>query len=146
MATEQLKLEHQMCFTLYTASRMVVQAYGPLLKDHNLTYTQYLVLLVLWEEEEEVTVSTITEKLLLETSTVTPTLKRLEKDGWVNRERSKKDERKVIITLTEKGKLLEKSACKFPDLLWGSVSIDPMQAIELKKVLDRFIHDQKVIV
>ncbi len=143
MATEQLKLENQLCFSLYTASRLVVQAYGPLLKEHQLTYTQYLILLILWEAEEEVTVSSITEKLFLETSTVTPTLKRLEKDGWVLRKRSEKDERKVIVTLTDKAQGLEKTACKFPDLLWGNVSIAPKQALELKQVLDQFIQDHK---
>ena len=98
---EQLKLENQLCFPLYTASRLVIRSYTPLLNQLGITYPQYLVLLILWETDE-VTVGDITRKLLLDTSTITPLLKRLEKMGLISRIRSTADERKVTIALTQR--------------------------------------------
>ena len=93
----QLKLENQICFPLYSVSRLLIQQYKPLLDELDITYPQYLVLLVLWEKNE-IPVKDISEKLLLETNTLTPLLKRMETKGFIKRNRSTTDERMVIIS------------------------------------------------
>ena len=100
---EELKLDNQVCFRLYTAARLVMQAYTPLLTQLGITYPQYLVLMVLWEKDNQ-PVNDIAHRLLLETNTVTPLLQRMEKQGFVTRERGKQDKRQHIVSLTEKGK------------------------------------------
>lgn len=135
---EQLKLENQLCFPLYTASRLVIRSYTPLLNQLGITYPQYLVLLILWETDE-VTVGDITRKLLLDTSTITPLLKRLEKMGLISRIRSMADERKVTIALTESGKELKMQACTIPEQLMGSISFSIDEAIQLQQLLQKFI-------
>ena len=107
---EQLKLKNQLCFPLYAASRRIVNAYTPLLKPVGLTYTQYIVFMVLWEKEE-VTVGELGATLSLDAGTLTPLLKKLEKDGFITRTRSKDDERITLIKLTKKGDDL-KEDCK----------------------------------
>ena len=107
---EQLKLKNQLCFPLYAASRRIVNAYTPLLKPLGLTYTQYIVFMVLWENEE-VTVGELGATLSLDAGTLTPLLKKLEKDGYITRSRSKEDERITLIKLTKKGDDL-KEDCK----------------------------------
>ncbi|WP_304038917.1 MarR family winged helix-turn-helix transcriptional regulator, partial [Mesonia mobilis] len=94
---ENLKLDNQLCFPLYTASRLVIQRYQPMLKDLDLTYPQYLVLMVLWEKDE-VNLSAIAEKLQLQSNTLTPLLKRLQQRGFLDRKRSESDERNIVIT------------------------------------------------
>lgn len=113
---EQLKLSNQICFPLYAASRFVTQQYRPLLDKLGVTYPQYLVLLVLWEEDD-IPIKEITERLFLETNTLTPLLKRMEANKLLHRTRSKKDERVVTISLTEKGKLLQEKAVNIPNEL-----------------------------
>ena len=107
---EQLKLKNQLCFPLYAASRRIVNAYTPLLKPVGLTYTQYIVFMVLWEKEE-VTVGELGATLSLDAGTLTPLLKKLEKDGFITRTHSKDDERITLIKLTKKGDDL-KEDCK----------------------------------
>ena len=99
---EQLLLKNQLCFPLYACSRKIVNAYQPHLKPLGLTYTQYIVFMALWEHRE-MTVGQLGETLMLDAGTLTPLLKKLEKDGYVTRERSKEDERVTLIKLTEKG-------------------------------------------
>ena len=106
---EQLKLENQLCFRLYTASRLLTQAYYPLLSEIGLTYPQYLVMMVLWEQDAQ-PVNDIAHRLLLETNTVTPLLQRMEKLGLVSRCKGKEDKRQQIVSLTEKGKAIEEQA------------------------------------
>lgn len=113
---ELLKLDNQLCFVLYAASRAVTQMYRPLLEGLGLTYPQYLVMLVLWEKDG-LTVKELGEKLQLDSGTLTPLLKKLEVKGLVNRQRDKKDERRVLITLLDKGKDLKKHAVKVPEEL-----------------------------
>ena len=98
MIKEEFKLDNQLCFRLYTASRLVSQAYHPLLSEYGLTYPQYLVLLVLWEKNAQ-PVNDIAKRLFLETNTVTPLLQRMEKEGILTRSRGKKDARQMIVTL-----------------------------------------------
>ncbi|STZ25421.1 MarR family transcriptional regulator [Mycolicibacterium aichiense] len=113
------RLDEQLCFALYSASRAVTAAYRPMLDELDLTYPQYLVLLVLWEEEP-CTVSHLGDRLHLDSGTLSPLLKRLESGGFVRRQRSTTDERRVEITLTAKGRALEERAACIPDRLLGS--------------------------
>jgi len=103
---EQFKLDNQLCFRLYTASRLLTQAYHPLLSEHGLTYPQYLVLMVLWEKDAQ-PVNDIAKRLMLETNTVTPLLKRMEQQGILIRSKGLTDARQVIVTLTDKGQNLQ---------------------------------------
>ncbi len=107
---EQLKLENQLCFPLYACARKIVNAYNPYLKPLGLTYTQYVVFMVLWDKES-VTVGQLGEILRLDAGTLTPLLKRLEKEGYVTRRRSDEDERITLVSITDKGDAL-KEACK----------------------------------
>lgn len=105
----ELQLDNQICFRLYTATRLVVQAYTPILSELGITYPQYLVLMVLWEKNNQ-PVNDIAHRLLLETNTVTPLLQRMEKLGIVNRKKGETDKRQQIVSLTEKGKNMEEKA------------------------------------
>ena len=105
----ELQLDNQICFRLYTATRLVVQAYTPMLSELGITYPQYLVLMVLWEKNNQ-PVNDIAHRLLLETNTVTPLLQRMEKLGIVNRKKGETDKRQQIVSLTEKGKNMEEKA------------------------------------
>lgn len=112
-SNDPLRLDVQLCFALYNASRAVIRAYGPLLEPLGLTYPQYLVLLSLWEEDG-VPVKRLGECLALDSATLTPLLKRLEQRGVVERRRDEEDERVVRIHLTESGKALRSKARRFP--------------------------------
>jgi len=105
----ELQLDNQICFRLYSAARLITQAYTPLLNELGITYPQYLVLMVLWEQDAQ-PVNDIAHRLMLETNTVTPLLQRMEKQGIVVRQRGKEDKRQQIVSLTEKGKAMEEQA------------------------------------
>lgn len=105
----ELRLDNQICFRLYTAARLITQAYTPMLSELGITYPQYLVLMVLWEKDA-VPVNDIARRLLLETNTVTPLLQRMERQGLVIRERGEQDRRQQFVSLTEKGKAMEEQA------------------------------------
>ena len=124
MEYNQLKLENQLCFPFYAVSRLIIRAYQDDLDKLGITYPQYLVLLVLWENDN-VSVNEITEKLILNTNTVTPLLKRMEGTGLLTRKQSKTDQRKVIISLTEEGKMLKEKACEIPLRLMQKLKIEP---------------------
>ena len=109
MAHAELQLDNQICFRLYTAARLVTQAYTPMLTELGITYPQYLVLMVLWENDNQ-PVNDIAHRLVLETNTVTPLLQRMEKLGLVNRKKGKQDKRQQIVSLTKKGRALEEEA------------------------------------
>jgi DNA-binding MarR family transcriptional regulator len=121
MHADMLKLENQICFPLYAASRLVTKLYQPILSKWDITYPQYLVFLLLWEKDKR-SVSDICNCLFLESSTLTPLLKRLESKEYILRSRSIEDERSVIIQLTKKGKALRKEAKKIPQEILQSVS------------------------
>lgn len=116
MAYEQLKLENQLCFPVYAASRLITREYQPFLDQLGITYPQYLVLMILWENDN-MPVNEIARKLILNTNTVTPLLKRMEQLAIINRVRSKEDERKVIVQLTDKGRELQEQASLIPGKL-----------------------------
>lgn len=105
----ELRLDNQICFRLYTAARLITQAYTPMLSELGITYPQYLVLMVLWEKDA-MPVNDIARRLLLETNTVTPLLQRMERQGLVIRERGEQDRRQQFVSLTEKGKAMEEQA------------------------------------
>ena len=109
MAHAELQLDNQICFRLYTAARLVTQAYTPMLTELGITYPQYLVLMVLWEKDNQ-PVNDIAHRLLLETNTVTPLLQRMEKLGLVSRKKGEQDKRQQIVSLTQKGRELEEEA------------------------------------
>ncbi len=106
---QELQLDNQICFRLYTAARLITQAYTPMLNELGITYPQYLVLMVLWEQDGQ-PVNDIAHRLVLETNTVTPLLQRMEKQGIVERHRGETDKRQQIVSLTEKGKAMEEHA------------------------------------
>ncbi|WP_299458207.1 MarR family winged helix-turn-helix transcriptional regulator [uncultured Microscilla sp.] len=128
---ELLKLENQICFPMYVASRMITRAYQPMLDAMGITYPQYLVLMALWEKDEQ-TVNEIGQQLYLNTNTITPLLKRMEKTGIVARTRSKKDERKVMITLTEAGQALKEQAYCIPEQILNKTGL-PIEGISQLK-------------
>jgi DNA-binding MarR family transcriptional regulator len=126
-----LSVDRQLCFALYSASRAMTAAYRPILGEMNLTYPQYLVMLVLWEEER-VTVSRLGERLQLDSGTLSPLLKRLEVNGFVRRARSADDERLVDVTLTPAGRRLERKAQCIPERLFSSTGITEREAADLR--------------
>ena len=136
MAYEQLKLENQLCFPVYAASRLIIREYQPHLDKLGITYSQYLVLMVLWEKDG-IAVSEITERLILNTNTVTPILKRMEAQGLITRQRSASDERKVIITLTPKGRQLQAEAASIPEQLMSGLVSEDSKVADLQKLKDQ---------
>lgn len=141
MDDKLLKLDNQICFPIYSASRLITKAYKPFLAKMGLTYPQYLVLMVLWEEDE-LTVNKITERLLLNTNTLSPLLKRMEKMELLNRRRSSEDERSVMIELTEKGKQLKSEARPIPQKLLNELlteNIELADVLQLKDMLNEWI-------
>ena len=141
MIKEQFCLDNQLCFRLYTASRLLTQAYNPLLAEHGLTYPQYLVLMVLWEKDSQ-PVNDIAKRLFLETNTVTPLLQRMEKEGVLTRRKGEKDARQMIVSLTGKGRDLQEKLADVPFAIGNAVACDsvtPETAPELFRMLDGII-------
>ncbi len=141
MIQEEFKLDNQLCFRLYTASRLLSQAYHPLLSEHGLTYPQYLVLLALWEKDAQ-PVNDIAKRLFLETNTVTPLLQRMEKEGILSRRKGEKDARQMIVSLTGKGQELQKKLADVPFTVGSAVicdSVTPETTPELFRMLDDII-------
>ena len=142
---EQLKLDNQLCFRLYTAARMVTSAYTPLFKDLGITYPQYLVLMVLWEKDAQ-PVNDIARRLMLETNTVTPLLKRMEAEGILTRTQGKKDARQMIVKLTRKGRDLQDKLMRVPETVGSAVlceSVTPDTVPGLFAMLDDIINQLK---
>ena len=143
---KELQLDNQICFRLYTATRLITQAYTPILTKLGITYPQYLVLMVLWEKDNQ-PVNDIAHRLLLETNTVTPLLQRMEKQGIVCRKKGEKDKRQQIVSLTAKGKELEKKAyAKIPSSMGDQLSACPLKLEDYKRLaqeLDSIIETLK---
>ena len=133
-----LKLENQLCFSLYAASREIIRSYKPVLDQYNLTYTQYITLLVIWQDEE-MSVKEIGKKLHLDSGTLTPLLKKLEKMELVSRIRDSKDERVVNIILTEKGRLLKEEMIEVPVEVFRNIGITQEEYHTLKNALDNLL-------
>jgi len=139
---DALRLENQLCFPLYAAARKVVALYTPYLKPLGLTYTQYIMMVALWEKDD-VPVGELGERLYLDTGTLTPVLKRLETDGYVVRERCRADERVVSIKLTEKGRALRESVKEMPQKLGSCLALSPQDAKTLYHLLYQVLDKTK---
>ncbi|CCU83700.1 MULTISPECIES: MarR family transcriptional regulator [Mesotoga] len=135
---ELLKLDNQLCFALYSSSRGVTRLYRPLLSEFGITYPQYLAMLVLWEKEP-LTVKELGERLFLDSGTLTPLLKRMEKQGLLKRERSQGDERQVLINLTEEGRKLKDKALAIPLKVADQVNISQSEFISLLTSLKKLM-------
>lgn len=133
---EALRLDRQLCFALYSTSHALMHAYRPLLKPLGLTYPQYLVMLVLWEGDG-ISVGEICTRLMLDTGTLTPLLKRLEVAGHVTRRRSEKDERTVLISLTPEGRALKEQAGVVPVSIFESCNTSLGELARLKVELEQ---------
>ncbi|MCI6549570.1 MAG: MarR family transcriptional regulator [Prevotella sp.] len=141
MTCRKLKLNNQLCFKLYTASRLITKAYEPYFRPLGITYTQYLVLMVLWEHDHQ-PVNDIAKALFLETNTVTPLIQRMEKAGLVERIRGCEDCRQRIVSLTEQGRELERKGRKIPSCMSHLLQEQGLEEDELyaiAPVLDRMI-------
>lgn len=138
---EALKLSNQLCFPLYAAARSVINLYTPYLKPLGLTYTQYIVFLVLWEKKS-VTVSELCETLMLDNGTLTPLLKKLQAEGYIERRRSEKDDRVVVISLTEEGADLKARAADIPFGVGDCIGLEPEKAQMLYELLYELINKQ----
>ena len=134
-----LKLENQLCFPLYACSKEIVRRYTPLLEELDLTYTQYIVMMVMWEEQET-NVKALGEKLYLDSGTLTPLLKKLETKKYITRTRSKDDERNLVIQITKEVMDLRKKAKSVPEELGKCVNLEPKEAGELYKILYKILN------
>ena len=133
-----LSLDNQLCFPLYAASRELTRCYKPFLDPLGLTYPQYVTMMVLWEHDG-LKVGELGTRLHLDSATLTPLLKRLEARGYVSRQRSAIDERAVIVSLTEDGRMLRERALSVPECIARTISMTPEEAIELKTLLEKLI-------
>ena len=138
---ETLKLKSQVCFPIYALSREIISRYRPFLDQLDLTYPQYLVMMVLWEDEPQ-TVSQIGKKLQLDSGTLTPLLKRLEIKGLIRRKRKSSDERIVEITVTNSGKERKSEASQVPQKVMESMNVTTEELIELKEVVLKILARQ----
>jgi DNA-binding MarR family transcriptional regulator len=135
----QLQLDQQLCFPLYAASRAVTRRYAELLSEVGLTYPQYLCLLALWEADGPLTVSDLGRRLLLDSGTLTPLLKRLEALGHVRRSRDTVDERRVLVDVTEQGWTLRDRVADVPDRLAEGLGLSADEGRELRRLLDTVV-------
>lgn len=135
---EMLKLENQLCFPLYACAKEVVKKYKPYLDEIDLTYTQYIAMMVLWENES-VNVKTLGDKLFLDSGTLTPMLKKMEQSGLIARTRDGADERNVVITLTDKGDKLKDSAADIPRKVGGCINLSREESLTLYTLLYKIL-------
>ena len=139
---ESMKLANQLCFPLYAAARHVTGLYTPVLKPLGLTYTQYIVFLVLWEHDG-LTVGEIGQRLMLDNGTLSPLLKKMEQAGYIERRRSRDDERVVVITLTEAGRAMRDRAKDVPAQVDGCIALPPDKAQTLYALLYEVLETQR---
>ena len=132
------KIENQICFPLYACSREVIKLYKPYLDELDLTYTQYVTMMVLWEEKA-VNVKELGKRLYLDSGTLTPLLKKLEGKGLLNRRRSLEDERNLVITLTEAGLALKERARNIPNQMENCTNLDAEETAELSRILYKLL-------
>ena len=135
---DALLLENQLCFPLYACSREVIKRYRPYLEELGLTYTQYVVLMVIWEEKT-ISVRDLGKRLFLDSGTLTPVLKTLEKAGFITRQRSKLDERVLMVTITEEGVALRDKALTIPAAVGKCNKLDAEEAATLYRLLYKIL-------
>lgn len=138
---DALKLDNQLCFPLYAAAREVIKKYHPFLAPLDLSYTQYVVLMVLWEHKR-ISAKELGEKLHLDSGTLTPLLKGLEKRGLIIRMRNPEDERVLLIELTPEGEALREPAAEIPGKLAGCMSLTPEEGMELYRLLYKLLESE----
>ena len=126
---ENLKLNNQFCFSLYSLAKEITRLYKPFLDELGITYTQYITLLVLWEKDG-INMNEIGDRVCLDSGTLTPLLKKLESNGFIERKRPKEDERNIIVTLTDKGKELKEKAVDIPKLMAEKTNIPIEEIVE----------------
>lgn len=136
---ESLKLQNQLCFPLYVIAKEITGLYRPFLDELDITYPQYLVMMVLWENDG-LSVNHIGEKLYLDSGTLTPLLKRLEGKGFIERKRKKEDERVVQVFITETGKALQSKACEIPEKIYKKIDVSQQDWIDLKKSVQKILN------
>lgn len=137
---DALKLDNQLCFPLYAVSKEIVRRYTPFLNEIDLTYTQYIAMMVMWEHKE-LSVKDLGSKLLLDSGTLTPLLKNLEKKELVSRVRSKTDERFLVVSITEKGMELREKAVDIPAKIGGCINLDKEEAMQLYSTLRKLLSE-----
>ena len=137
-----MKLDNQLCFPLYAAARNVTSLYTPWLRPLGLTYTQYITFLVLWEKDG-ISVSEIGSRLMLDNGTLSPMLKKMEQEGYIERNRSREDDRVVISTLTEQGRDLQERAKDIPEKVAGCIDLPVEKAKQLYDLLYELLENQK---
>lgn len=135
---DALKIENQLCFPLYACAREVVKRYTPFLDEIDLTYTQYIVMMVLWDRKS-MTVKELGQILYLDSGTLTPLLKKLETKGFLNRKRSEADERNLIVTITKQGEGLREKAVTVPEKISQCVVLEPEEAMMLYRLLYKLL-------
>lgn len=133
-----LKLDNQLCFPLYACAKEIVRRYKPFLDEIDLTYTQYITMMALWEDKK-LTVKELGKRLFLDSGTLTPLLKRLEQKGLVKRERDSEDERVLIVSITEAGEALREQAVSIPYGMTECVKLDREDAAELYRILHKML-------
>lgn len=136
---EILKLDNQICFAFYACSREITKLYRPMLEKIDLTYTQYVTMLALWEQDR-VTVTALGNKLYLDSGTLTPLLKKLEAAGHLTRTRDRNDERSVLVELTEQGRALKEQAIDIPSQLACKLDSTPGEGDALLELMHQFLH------
>ena len=136
---EALRLDNQLCFPLYACAKEIVRRYKPFLDEIDLTYTQYIAMMVLWEEKE-INVKDLGGRLYLDSGTLTPVLKRLEQKGLISRQRDDKDERMLIVSITQEGEALKEKAVEIPYKMAGCVKLDAQEAKELYEILHKLLN------
>ena len=137
---EPLKLKNQLCFPIYLCSKEIIRKYTPYLNKLNLTYTQYIVMMYLWENKKT-NVKELGNNLLLESNTLTPLLKKLEKKEYIKREKLEKDERNLIIKLTNKGEQLKEQALEIPKQIGKCINLNQEETIILYKTLYKILNN-----
>ena len=137
------RLKDQLCFPLYACAKEVVRRYREPLSELNLTYTQYIVMMVLWEFGC-MTEGELSRKVYLDSGTLTPLLKRLEKQGLINRNRQNTDERKLFLSLTGKGEQLKEKAKKIPDVMQGCIPLSKEELLTLRELLNKSLKEMKI--
>ncbi len=133
-----LKLDNQLCFPLYACAKEVVRKYHPFLQELDLTYTQYIAMMVMWEHEQ-ISVKDMGRCLYLDSGTLTPVLKALEKKGFLTRSRCREDERVLIVTLTKEGLALREKAVEVPGKIGACIDIEPEEAMQLYQILNKML-------
>ena len=135
---EKIKLDNQLCFSLYAASREVIKTYKPQLDKYGLTYTQYIAMLVVWEYEK-ITVKEMGQKLHLDSGTLTPVLKKLLSMELIDKYRDKEDDRVVIVEVTEKGRKMKEEIIEVPEKMYCKLGKNIEDVVELKRLLDNLL-------